>query len=1061
MLNGLIRLSLSQRYVVLALAALLLVVGGLRLSERPTDIFPDLDQPTVTVMVEAPGMAAEEVEALITRRLEATLAGAPDLERMRSVSSEGLCLVRVDFGWGSDPYRARQIVQERLQLAQGELPAGVAPHMAPMSSLTGEVLHLGLTSPGGKVDPMALRTLADWTVRRRLLSVSGVSQVVTIGGEVEQVQVLADPDLLLRHELGLGDVAAALDGASANGAGGYLVDGTRELLVRTLGRLGGVEDVARVVVAGDRRRPVQVRDVARVALGPALKRGTASVDGSPAVLLTVFKQPDADTLELTAALDEELDKLAATLPAGVSLRRDLFRQATFLQRGVDNVIVALRDGTILVVLVLLIFLLDLRAAAVTLVTLPLSFAATGLVFSLLGLSLNTMTLGGLAIAVGELVDDAIVGVENVVRRLRAAAAQPGPLDVLEVVRAASAEVRGPIFSSTAIVVLVFLPLFALPGIEGQLFGDLALAYVVALGASMVVALTVAPVLALLLLGPRARTRAGAQRRQSPVLAFLGRLTERIVGWALRRRGLVLAGSLAACVAAVGAATTLGTEFLPDFDEGTVLVMATLPPGTSLAEGDRAGAEVERRLLGLPGVLTVSRYTGRGEHDEHAPPVGRSHLMLTLDPQSPVPRAEMLARIRERLATGSGAALSIGQPLAHRIDHLLSGVQAQIAVKVTGAELETLRVVAEKVRTVAAGVPGVTDLAIEPLILVPQVHVQLRQERVAELGLNPGRLARELELAIGGRVVAHLLQGERTTDLLLRLEERPRTSLRALRRLPIRLPGGGWARLGELASVAEREGPSELRRDDSLRRLAVSCNVQGRSVGEVVADLRRALGPLQADLPEGVGLRFDGQFASQERATRKVALLSIISLGLVLLLLYAEFRSWNLAVQVLASLPMALVGGVAALIVTGQHFSVAALVGFVSLGAIASRNGVLLMEHYLYLMRTEGLALSADLIRRAGAERAAPVVMTALTTAMGLLPLALGGGAAGREILYPVATVVIGGLASSTLAEFLLRPALFVTFGRSAAQRLCRTPAVGTRTAPPLAAAAPGATPVGD
>lgn len=1034
MLDALIRLSLGQRHVVLALAVALLVLGGLELARRPTDIFPDLNQPTVTVMVEAPGTAAEEVETLITRRLEAALAGAPDLQRMRSISSEGLSLVRVDFGWGSDPYRDRQIVQERLQLAIEELPPGVHAQMAPVSSITGEILNVGLTSPDGTVDAMALRTLADWTVRQRLMAVGGVSQVVTIGGEVRQLQVLADPDLLLRHELGLGDVAEALGGASANGAGGYLVDGTRELLVRTLGRLGGVEDVTRVVVAGDRRRPVRVGDVAQVVMGAALQRGTASIDGKPAVLLTVFKQPDADTLGLTAALDEELARTATLLPPGVTLRSDLFRQATFMQRGVDNVIDALRDGAILVVLVLLLFLLDVRAAAVTLVTLPLSFAATGLVFSMLGLSLNTMTLGGLAIAVGELVDDSIVGVENVVRRLRDASAKEGPVDVLAVVGEASAEVRGPIFSSTAIVVAVFLPVFALPGLEGRLFGELALAYVVALGASMVVALTVAPVLSLLLLGPRARRSGGAQQRVAPAVAVLSRATTVVIGWALRHRPWVLAGAAALCVGAALGATTLGSEFLPDFDEGTVLVMTTLPPGTSLTEADRVGAETERRLLGLPGVLSLSRYTGRGEHDEHAPPVGRSHLMLTLDPETDISREEMLAAIRARLEGSSGAALSVGQPLAHRIDHLLSGVQAQIAIKVTGPDLERLRAEAKRVLAVARTVPGVTDLAIEPQVLVPQAHLQMRQERVAELGLTPGRLASALELAIGGRVVGRVLEGERSTDVLVRLQEQPRTSLDALQHLPIRLPAGGWARLGELASVAEGEGPSEIRRDDQQRRVAVSCNVQGRSVGEVVADLRRALAPIEAHFPPGTHVRLDGQFVSQERATRRVLLLSLVSLGLVLLLLFAEFRSLNLTLQVLVSLPMALVGGVGLLLATGQHFSVAALVGFVSLGAIASRNGVLLVEHYLYLLRVEGAELTPAMLQRAGAERAAPVVMTALTTAVGLLPLLIGGGAAGREILYPVATVVIGGLASSTLAEFLLRPALFWTFGRSAALR---------------------------
>jgi HME family heavy-metal exporter len=1036
MLDRLIRVSLDNRLVVLVLAATLLAFGTVELARRPADIFPDLNQPIVTVLAEAHGYAPEEVETLVTRPIESALAGAPGVERIRSSSQEGLAIVRADFGWETDLYRDRQVVQERLQLALEDLPTGVVPEMAPISSITGEILDLGLESPDGSVSSMELRTLAEWVVRRRLLSIKGVSQVVVIGGERKQYQVLADPDRLLRHQVSLSQLAEAVRRSSLNTSGGYLTEGSREMLVRNLGRLRGRTDLENVVVAGDRERPVRVRDVGRVQIAPEFPRGTAALDGRPGVVLVIFKQPDSDTLALTAAIQHEVDKLRRSLPPGVVLRDDLFRQATFLRRGVDNVIDALRDGAILVVIVLLLFLMNLRASLITLVALPLSFAAAGLLFSLFDLTLNTMTLGGLAIAVGELVDDAIVGVENVVRRLRLERSRDRPNRIDCLVADASSEVRGPIFSGTLIVVLVFVPLFALTGIEGRLFSPLALAYVVSLLASMLVSLTVTPVLALLLFKRRGPVAPVTQpRRPAPVLRTLQQLTGTVIGFAFRRRLWVLGSSAAMLATAAVLALTLGSQFLPEFDEGTVLVMLNLPPGTSLAESDRLAHEAEKQLSGLPGVQSISRYTGRGEHDEHAPPVGISHLMLTLDTDSPISKEKMLTRVRRRLRGLRGISINVGQPLAHRIDHLLSGVQAQIAIKARGEDLDVLREAVLRVAAAAREVEGVTDLYIEPQVLVPQVHVTMKPDRLTEVGLSPGGLAGELEVAFAGKVVGHLLEGERAFDLFVRLDGPSRSSVADLRQLPIRLPTGGWARLGELARVEEAVGPNRIWRDNLVRRIAVSCNVAKRSVGEVVADLRRVIAPIEAGLPEGTELHLEGQFASQEQATRLILLLSLLSLAVTLLILYGQFRSLNLAFQVLLCIPMSFVGGVALLLLTGQHFSVAALVGFVSLTGIAARNGILLVAHYLHLMRTEKLPVSMDLLIRAGRERAAPVVMTALTTGAGLLPLLLSAGETGREILYPVATVVIGGLLTSTLFEFLLRPALFWTLGRRTAERL--------------------------
>ena len=1033
MLEKLIRASLDHRLAVLLVAGVLLAFGTAEMARRPVDIFPDLNQPIVTVLAEAHGLAPEEVEMLITLPLESALAGAPGVERIRSISQEGLAIVRADFGWGTDLYRDRQLVQERLQLAQEDLPPGVELEMAPISSITGQILDLGLESPDESVPLMKLRTLADWVVRRRLLAVKGVSQVVVIGGDRKQYQVLANPDLLLRHKISMSQLAEAVKRSNANTSGGYLVEGSREMLVRNLGRVRGEEDLKNVVVAGDRQRPVRVRDVARVQMAPEFPRGTASVDGRPGVVLSIFKQPETDTLALTRELQKEIERIRKVLPEGVVLRDDLFRQATFLARGVDNVIDALRDGAILVVVVLLLFLLNLRATLVTLAALPLSFATAGLLFSLFDMTLNTMTLGGLATAVGQLVDDAIVGVENVVRWLRKRQALD---DIKCLVADASVEVRGPIFTGTLVVVLVFVPLFALSGIEGRLFSPLALAYVVSLLASLLVSLTVSPVLALLLFrrsGPA--DPAGKAGRPAPALRFLQNLAGYLIGFALRRRWRILAGSTLLMAAAGTGSLLLGSQFLPEFDEGTILVMVTLPPGASLDVSDRVAREAEEHLLEIPGVKAISRYTGRGEHDEHAPPVRISHLMLTLDADSGVPREEMFRRVRQHLRGLRGVSLSVGQPLAHRIDHLLSGVQAQIAIKVRGTDLGALREGARRAAATASGVEGVTDLNIETQVLVPQAHVEAKRERLTEVGLSPGDLVEELEVAIGGEVVGQLLEGERAFDIFVRLDQPARASLAALRQLPVRLPAGGWARLGELARVSESVGPNRIKRDNMVRRIAISCNVSGRSIGEVVADLRRVLEPVEKSLPGDTTLRLEGQFQSQERAVRLIALLSLLSLAFMIMILYGQFRSFNLSLQVLVCVPAAFVGGVGFMLLTGQNISVASLVGFVSLAGIATRNGILLVAHYLHLMRAEKVPVSEELLVQAGRERAAPVVMTALTTGMGLLPLLLSAGETGREILYPIATVVIGGLITSTLFEFLLRPALFWIFGRRAAERL--------------------------
>ncbi|MBN2799151.1 MAG: efflux RND transporter permease subunit [Deltaproteobacteria bacterium] len=1030
MIKELLSWSVSRPWATLLLALALLLLGARALWVLPVDIFPDLTPPTVTVMADAHGLVPEEVEARVTVPLEVALAGTQDLEGMRSTSGDGLSQVHLTFAWGTDPYLARQMVQERLQLAISALPEGVQVELAPMASLTGEVLDLALVADEGALSPQELHTFGLWTVRPRLMAVPGVAQVVMIGGEARQLQVLADPNRLQRQGLSLGALADGLRGASQNASGGYLVQGNRELPVRFFGRLTTPEEVEETVVGTVSGRPLRVRDVARVEEGAEYPRGSAAVDGEPGVVFLVFKQRGVNTLSLTERVDAVAEELGNTLPEGVHLRRDLFRQATFLRQGVDNVLDAVRDGAILVALVLWAFLRNRRAAAVTLVAIPLSMAATALVLQALGMSLNTMTLGGMALAVGELVDDAIVGVENTLRRLREPAGGRG---LAERVIAATVEVRGPMLTGTAMVMVVFLPLLALQGLEGRLFAPLAISYGVALLASLVVSLTVTPALGMLLF-----------RRPQPDPGGASRGLERLAGWgiglSLRRRWLVLGA--AALLHAVGLLLFLraDAELLPSFDEGTVLVMTFAPAGTSLEASAGMADQLAHALAEVPGVQSVTRYTGRGEHDEHAPPVGISHILLTLDAKGAASREQTLAEVRARSARIPGLSASVGQPLAHRMDHLMSGVQAQVALKVHGPDLETLRELAAKVAGVIRKVPGATDVQVEPEALAPQLHVHPHQGRIATVGLSPGALAEELERAVGGEVVGEVLDGTRRFDLLVRLERPARGSVEALRALPLSLPTGGLARLGDLARIDEASGPTAISRDEGLRRVAVQANVAGRAVGAAVEAMEAAVREAEASFPPGYGVTMEGQFRSQRSASRTLLGLSLVALLGVVGLLSARFGSLRLGLLVLASVPSAWVGGILLLALTGQPLSVPALVGFVSLTGLAGRNGLLLLTRTLQGM--DGAPLSEGLLRRSGMDRAVPVVMTGLTTGVGLAPLLLAGQSTGRELLYPVATVVVGGLISSTVAEFSLRPILFWTLGRGAAEALGRRGGVG-------------------
>lgn len=1042
MLNAIIRFSLQNRLLVVAAALFLVLYGSWQATQLPIDVFPDLNRPRVVIMTEAPGMAPEEVETLITFPLETSLNGATGVQAVRSSSGVGLSVMYVEFDWGTNIYVDRQIVNERVALVADRLPPGVTPQLAPISSIMGQIQIVGMYSQGGQTSPLKLRSLADWVVRQRLLTIPGVSQVIVMGGERKQFQILVNPSELLRYGVTLHEVKESVRASNQNTAGGYLdQQGPNELLVRSLGRVTTVDELARVVVAHRDGQSVRLSQVARIVEGPQVKRGDSAAfarmpdgqfDGGPAVVLTINKQPDADTRQVTESVNKALAELQATLPADVRLLPELYEQKAFIDLAIENVIEALRDGSILVVVILFLFLMNLRTTFITLTAIPLSLVITALVFHVLGLSINTMTLGGLAVAIGELVDDAIVDVENIFRRLRENRHSPLPKHPLLVVFQASCEIRNSIVYGTMIVVLVFVPLFALSGMEGRLFAPLAIAYIVSLVASLLVSLSVTPVLSYWLLGT---VKLGYEEKDGLLLRMLKWLADRVMRVSLRLSWLILTLAAVAVGIAGWSVLHLESDFLPPFNEGAVQINVLMPPGTSLATSNAVAAKVEQRLQELDDVVAFVRKTGRAELDEHAVTVNITEIIATIDPQTKRSREEVIQEISEALADIPGIVTAVEQPLAHLISHMLSGVQAQIAIKLYGDDLNVLRREANKMQAAIADVPGVRDLQVEQQVDIPQLRIEADGYKLEQFGLRRLDVNEFVETAMQGEVVSEVLDGQRTFDLLVRLDDKYREDREALRRLVIELPGGGMAKLEDVARIYEASGPNTINREQVRRRIVVQSNVSGRGLVDVVGDIKQRLAPLEARLPTGYFIEYSGQFESQQSASRMIAVLFGISLIGMFLLLFKMFHSANLALQVMIALPMAFIGSVAALYLTGQTLTIASMVGFISLCGIASRNGILLINHYLHLVKYEGETWSRDMIVRAGKDRLAPVLMTALTSGIGLVPLAMAAGEPGKEILYPVATVIIGGLITSTLLEFLVRPSLFWTIGIGAARRV--------------------------
>lgn len=1100
MLNAVIAFSLRNRLLVLVAAAASAAAGVLTLARMPVDVFPDLNRPTVTVMTEAAGLAPEEVETLVTRQLEYLLNGATGVRRVRSASGIGLSIVWIEFDWGTDIYRDRQIVAEKLQLARGRLPADVNPVMAPISSIMGEIVLLGLrdTRPLGDAEEerqrgLALRTLAEFTIRNRLLAIDGVSQVTVMGGVLKQYQIVTSPALLAAQDVTLAQLVDAARKANAIAGGGILERPNTEALIRISGQSFTLAEVGDTPVVWRLPRPVLIKDVAELRFAGPVRRGDGAVlvregdavTGGPAVMLAVQKQPHADTLAVDRRIAGVLDDLQADLPPHALVERRIFRQAEFIRAAVDNVVEAVRDGAIWVVVVLFLFMWNFRVSVSSLTAMPLSILLTVLVFRWFDVTINTMTLGGIAVAIGDLVDDSIVDIENIHRRLRENRRKPKPDNPLKVVFLASAEVRNSIVYATLIVALVVLPLFSLAGLEGRLFAPLGLAYIVSLLCSLVVSLTVTPVLGHLLL---ANARLLDDTEDPFLLRGLKWLDERVLRFTLRHARGVLAVVALLVAASMTMIVWMGGEFLPPFNEGTLTINVQTEPGTSLAESGRVAHLVEALVLEVPEVASLARRTGRAELDEHAEGVNSSEIDVRLEPRERpkegplaatlrlVPglhpwgyettgrsREEVVADIRGRITDIPSVKLNIGQPISHRLDHILSGIRAQVAVKIFGPDLRELRQVAADVQSRVAGISGVVDLQVEPQVEIPQIRLEVDHREAARYGLAPGDVAELLETAYRGRAVSQVFDEDRFFSLVVWYDEESRNSPDVINQTIVDTPSGRRVALGQVARVLDTTGPNTINRENVQRRIVVSCNVAGRDLAGVVGDIRVALKPVRESLRGLVGtytLELGGQFEAQQDANFRLLVLGAAAVVGVFLLLCRALESWRAALQVLVNIPLAAMGSVLALLIANPpapellasapwwlwprvwaqatNLSVAHWVGFITLIGIVSRNGIMMISHYIHLMKHEGERFDEAMVIRGSLERLAPVMMTAFTSFIGLLPLLFGADQPGKEILHPLAVVVFGGMLGSTLLDQVVTPALFFAFGRGLAERLSTT-----------------------
>ena len=1028
MLNKIIHYSLHNRLVVLCAAVLLLIAGSYTAMHTDVDVFPDLTAPTVVIMTEANGMAAEEVEQLVTFPIETAVNGATHVRRVRSSSTNGFSIAWVEFDWGTDIYLARQIVSEKLAIVGESLPSNVGkPTLGPQSSILGEMMIIGLTADSTSM--LDLRTIADWTVRPRLLSTGGVAQVDVLGGDIKEYQIQLDPKRMRHYGVSMSEVMAVTEDMNLNANGGVLYEFGNEFIVRGMLSTTRLEEMAKAVVKTVENFPVKLEDIADVKIGAKVpKLGTASERGKSAVLLTVTKQPATSTLDLTAKLEASLKDLQKNLPADVKVSTDIFRQSRFIESSIGNVKKSLFEGGIFVVIVLFLFLANVRTTVISLITLPISLLVSILTLHYMGLTINTMSLGGMAIAIGSLVDDAIVDVENVYKRLRENKLKPEAerLKTLDVVFHASKEVRMPILNSTLIIVVSFVPLFFLSGMEGRMLVPLGIAFIVALFASTVVALTLTPVLCSYLLD---NSKTDKELKESFIARWMKGVYEKMLVWVLAHKKVTLGSIIGVFLLALGMFFTLGRSFLPSFNEGSFTINISSLPGISLEESNQIGHRAEELLLSIPEIQTVARKTGRAELAEHSFGVNVSELEAPFELKDRS-RSELVAEVREKLNTLTGANIEIGQPISHRIDAMLSGTKANIAIKLFGDDLNKMFSLGNQIKEKIGGIEGIADLNVEQQIERPQLKIQPRREMLAKYGITLPEFSQFVNVALAGKVVSQVYEKGKSFDLTVKVKDEERDEMEKIRNLMIDTADGRKIPLDYVAEVVSAMGPNSISRENVKRKIVISANVADRDLRSVVNDIQQQI-DASIQLPEGYHIEYGGQFESEQAASRTLALTSFISIVIIFLLLYNEFRSVKESGVILLNLPLALIGGVFALVLTTGEISIPAIIGFISLFGIATRNGMLLISHYNHLQQEEGLSVYNSVIQ-GSLDRLNPILMTALSSALALIPLALGGDLPGNEIQSPMAKVILGGLLTSTFLNGFIVPIVYIMMHRKKA-----------------------------
>ena len=1021
LLNGIIRFSLNNRMVILVIAALCLVAGIYSTMHTEVDVFPDLNAPTVVVMTEAEGMAPEEVERLVTFPIETAVNGATNVRRVRSSSATGFSIVNIEFDWGTDIYKARQIVSEKIAMVGADLPENVGnPTLGPQASILGELMIIGLTADTTSMQD--LRTIADWTIRPRLLSTGGVAQVAVMGGDIKEYQILMDPGKMRRHGISMDEVIYAVKGMNQNASGGTLYEYGNEYIVRGLLSTNDIDELKKAVVkTSENGLPITLDAIADVRIGPKTPvLGVASNDGKPAVLLTVTKQPNTNTLALTGRLDNALDELKANLPADVKINSQIFRQSRFIDSSIDNVKKSLIEGAIFVIIVLFIFLMNWRTTIISLISIPLSIVFSLLAIRWMGLTINTMSLGGIAIAIGSLVDDSIVDVENVFKRLRQNRKKPEAEreSVIKVVYEASKEVRMPMLNSTLIIIASFLPLFFLSGMEGRMLKPLGITFIISLMASTLVALTVTPVLSTFLLGSQNSDKTG---KEPALVRWLKKYYEKALNWSVGHKKSIIFGVGALLAAAVVMFFTLGGSFLPAFNEGSFTISISTVPGISLEESDRMGRTAEELLLSIPEIKTVGRKTGRAELDEHAFGVNSSEFECPFELGKKT-RKELTEEVRQKLAVLPGVNIEIGGPISHRIDAMLSGTKANIAIKLFGSDLNKMYEIGQKIKTSISGVEGIADINVEQQVERPELNITPRREMLARYGISLPEFAEVVKVMMEGEVVSTVYEGNRSFDLTLKVNDDARSTIERISDLTIDTGDGKKVPLSYVADIKSAAGPNTINRENVSRKLVVSCNATGGELAKAVGAIREKIAE-NIELPEGYHIEYGGQFESEERASKTIALVSIFSIFIIFMLLYGEFKNISQSLVVLLNLPLALIGGVFAIFFTDGILSIPAIIGFISLFGIATRNGMLLIDRY-NVLASEGHSRE-EAVMIGSLDRLNPILMTAITSALALLPLALGGDLPGNEIQSPMAKVILGGLFSSTLLNGFVVPVIYL------------------------------------